>query len=320
MRWIISRREDLLWFHLPLLPALLLGALFALGPKSLELPALCLWGIFLDGTHVFATWARSYLSPDRDELRRRGELPGAASLWLLAVGPAAALVDHLGAPIFPLFLLAAYLWAYWHLVRQHRGFLALYLRGAPSRLGWLLWLGCLFPFACFGLSDAYLDSGLPRLFPPSLLLPLALAAACALATIAVARLFDRRPLRLGPAHLYVAIVVALHLLTFAFVRKLFPIMATLTLFHNLQYHRLVWRYEAGRGRIPFGGLRRYLGAGILLGSLWYLPRVLGAAAAPPLVRDLLLGAGWGVAFHHYLVDGRIWRLRRPQLRAALGAT
>ena len=24
----------------------------------------------------------------------------------------------------------------------------------------------------------------------------------------------------------------------------------------------------------------------------------------------LLGAGWGVAFHHYLVDARIWRLRR----------
>ena len=45
--------------------------------------------------------------------------------------------------------------------------------------------------------------------------------------------------------------------------------------------------------------------------VWYGPRVLGAhLAGPGLLRNVLLGVGWGVAFHHYLVDARIWRLRR----------
>ena len=84
----------------------------------------------------------------RRRLARRAAPPTA---WLLlAVGPAVALAEHTFLPgIFSLFLLAAYLWAYWHLVRQHWGFVALYQRGAPTRLGWLLWLGCVYPLARF---------------------------------------------------------------------------------------------------------------------------------------------------------------------------
>jgi len=33
-------------------------------------------------------------------------------------------------------------------------------------------------------------------------------------------------------------------------------------------------------------------------------------AGPGLLRNVILGVAWGVAFHHYLVDARIWRLRR----------
>ena len=79
------------------------------------------------------------------------------------------------------------------------------------------------------------------------------------------------------------------------------------------------RHEAGRGRRPLGGLGPYLAAGLALGVLWYGPRLLGAQlAGPGFGRNLLLGFGWGIAFHHYLVDSRIWRVRRsPQLAAAL---
>jgi hypothetical protein len=39
-----------------------------------------------------------------------------------------------------------------------------------------------------------------------------------------------------------------------------------------------------------------------------------------LGRNVLLGLGWGIAFHHYLVDARIWRVRRsPQVTRALDA-
>ena len=119
------------------------------------------------------------------------------------------------------------------------------------------------------------------------------------------------PIRPGPRHLLLAIVVAFHLAVFAMLDNLLAILATLTIFHNLQYHRIVWLHERGRGRTPSGGLLPYLACGLWLGVVWYGLRVAGVAAAhTELQRNLLIGLGWGVAFHHYLVDGRIWHVRR----------
>jgi hypothetical protein len=61
--------------------------------------------------------------------------------------------------------------------------------------------------------------------------------------------------------------------------------------------------------------------GITLGLVWYGPRVIGVAALKSDVgRNILLGFGWGIAMHHYLVDGRIWRVRRSRtVSAALDA-
>jgi hypothetical protein len=302
MSWIISRREDLLWFHLSVIPSLLLAALFIFGRSELLL--LFAWGVLFDGTHVWATYARSYLAHEED-------LPPRWTFAIILVGPAIAIFLP---NAFPSFLLAAYLWAYWHLVRQHWGFVALYRRGRPTRLGALLWLGCAWPFVRFGLSDHYLASGLPVLLPgsPSLRLAVDLFAIGTLIAIAIVRALDRRPLKLGPPHLYVAIAVALHLFAFAFVHSLLPIMATLTLFHNLEYHRIVRHYQERRGRAV-----HYLFAGLIFGALWYVPRIFGVALAPQPWSNVLAGAGWGVALHHYLVDARIWRLRKPALREAL---
>jgi hypothetical protein len=58
----------------------------------------------------------------------------------------------------------------------------------------------------------------------------------------------------------------------------------------------------------------------VLGLLWYGPRIVGVALAPSdLVRNALIGLGWGVAFHHYFVDGRIWRVRRGPVAQTLDA-
>ena len=82
---------------------------------------------------------------------------------------------------------------------------------------------------------------------------------------------------------------------FALLDHLLLITAVLTLFHNLQYHRIVWQYEQGRGRTPLSSLGRYLGLGCLFGLLWYGPRILGVALIPPsLWRNVLLGLGWGL--------------------------
>ena len=97
----------------------------------------------------------------------RAGLPGVWSLLLLAVGPLGRRrrSGRAGGVVFPYFLQAALLWAYYHLVRQHWGFVALYRRRAPddptpARLDEaFLWLGCLYPFVRFSLTPAFAASG-----------------------------------------------------------------------------------------------------------------------------------------------------------------
>ena len=326
-RWILSPASDLLWFQGSVLAGVALLAFFMVAPPIVAAPiatqpallGLLLWGILFDGTHVVGTYARSYLAPDRAE---RAGLPGVWSLLLLAVGPVAAVADWAASGVlFPYCVQAALLWAYYHLVRQHWGFVALYRRRAaddptPARLDEaFLWLGCLYPFVRFSLTPAFASSGLPQLLPASATdtaRPI-LDGGVALAAVALAALWIRRGgvRALGPKHLLIAIVIAFHVATFALLSNLLEITATLTIFHNLQYHRIIWQYEAGKKRRPLGGFVPYLAAGLGLGVIWYGPRVLGAhLAGPGLLRNVLIGVGWGVAFHHYLVDARIWRLRR----------
>jgi hypothetical protein len=332
--WILSRRDDLVWFQGSVLAGLALLAFFVAaprldgdhaGPWHPAVLAVLLWGILFDGTHVWGTYARSYLAPDASS---RAALPGRWAWAVLGVGPAIALGS---ASLFAHFQLAAYLWGYWHLVRQHYGFLMLYRRraGEHDRRGarldsLLLWVGCGYPYLRFSLSDAYVASGLPLLLPaeilPALRMPLDVAFVALLTGLVALALSGRiEPFRLGPKHLLIGIVIGFHVLVFALLDHLLTILATLTIFHNLQYHRIVWQYERGLGRVPSGGLARYLALGLGLGVVWYGARVFGAAAAPSeTVRNVLLGLGWGVAFHHYIVDGRIWRVRRsPGVARAL---
>lgn len=326
--WLISAREDLIWFHGSVLAGVALLLFFlARAPLtdatySLAHPALLglvLWGIFFDGTHVLGTFTHSKAHA---AVGQRG--------WLFVLlGPAIALIDfaacvpqpsqlgHAGW-LFKTFLLFAYVWAYFHLVRQHYGFVALYRRQARAsdwverRLETLiLWVGCLYPYLRFSLSPAYAQSGLPVLLPEAWLPALRLALDVGFGTGGVAlvvALLQRNKGQLGPRHLLIATVIAFHAAVFALLDNLLVITATLTVFHNLQYHRIVWDHAKREGRSPANGLARYLALGVALGAIWYLPRCLGVAIAESdLARNVLLGVGWGVAMVHYYVDGKIWR-------------
>jgi hypothetical protein len=348
--WIISRRDDLVWFQGSVLAGVVLLLFFWLQPPLRNasytiwnpvVMVLLLWGVMFDGTHVWGTYARSYQSKDDPS---RAVLPGHWSWAIIIVGPIVALIDYaLLEPgtsllsnagwLFRTFLVFAYLWAYWHLVRQHYGFLVLYRRkaGETDRRGGqldslLLWVGTLYPYLRFSLSESFEKSGLPQLIPANLLAPgrMALDITFVVFMVAIIALMASGKIektRLGPKHLLLTVVIGFTFAVFSLLDNLLTITAALTIFHNLQYHRIVWQYERGRGRTPSGSLVAYLTLGLILGLVWYVPRIFGVAVVQGnLARNILLGLGWGIAFHHYIVDGRIWRVRRTQgVAAALDA-
>jgi hypothetical protein len=120
-----------------------------------------LWVVFLDSPHLFGTFSRTYL--DKQEFRQRRKLLTLSLLWFLA-GPAVILLGYglfelgVGAYQLPWKLLLIFLglWAYWHVVRQHYGFMRLYQKKnadshpIDARLdSALLYAGLLLPFLVY---------------------------------------------------------------------------------------------------------------------------------------------------------------------------
>src|SRR5262245_36707027 len=117
LRWIISARDDLVWFIGSVVTSYLLFFLYVSGVLPLVVMA-AFWAIFIDAPHVFGTFSRTYF--DREERKNRYRLL-TGSLLFFAVGP----IMVLAGASFLFFFIAA-LWAYYHLVKQHYGFMVLY--------------------------------------------------------------------------------------------------------------------------------------------------------------------------------------------------
>src|SRR6266436_7501223 len=151
LRWIISGRDDLVWFIGSVASSYALLILYVTGIVPL-LPLVAAWAILIDAPHVFGTFSRTYF--DRTERRNRARLLWGSLLFFL-VGPALVM---LGAGF--LFFFIAALWAYYHLVKQHYGFMVLYKKknndlapvdNALDRL--LLMFAFNYPFVQFIASD-----------------------------------------------------------------------------------------------------------------------------------------------------------------------
>ena len=118
--------------------------------------------------------------------------------------------------------------------------------------------------------------------------------------------------------------------------KPIAIVAILTIYHNLQYHRLIWfhnkKYKSpddamkrrdskyGAAELISRRLAFYIGFGILFGLLYQGPRQFlgymsfknGAAGVTDVsfATQLAISFLWGYAFIHYYLDSKIWRVRR----------
>jgi len=259
LRWIIGARDDLVWFIGSVASSYALLILYISGIVTL-IPMVALWAILIDAPHVFGTFSRTYF--DRTERRNRRRLLR-GSLLFFVIGP---LMVLFGAG-FVFFFVAA-LWAYYHLVKQHYGFMILYKKknsdlapvdNALDRL--LLLFAFNYPFVAFIARDPEAMSRVPLLLQRSVnsVALLLLAGTIILAIVWVGRQIQRavldQPLNL-PKYLLLAAAIPMHwvVLLTPMPHKPFAIVAILTIYHNLQYHRLIWfhnqKYKTGGAGVP----------------------------------------------------------------------
>jgi hypothetical protein len=317
LRWIISAREDLVWFIGSVASSYALLVLYVTGILPL-LPMVAAWAILIDAPHVFGTFSRTYF--DRSEWQSRKRLL-LGSLLFFVVGPALVLAGF----GFTFFFVAA-VWAYYHLVKQHYGFMVLYKKknndlapvdNALDRL--LLMFAFNYPFVAFIANDPTAMARVPPLLRSgvnsiaTLLLIGTIVLGIAWLGRQVQRAVQSQPLNI-PKYLLLLAAIPMHwiaLLT-PMPHKPIALVAILTIYHNLQYHRLIWfhnqKYRAGSADILSAGARRSLaesgGGGPERLSLSTLDRGIAATAgvrdkygpAELISRRLLYYIAFGVLF------------------------
>jgi len=323
-RWIISQRDDLIWFVGTALVGYLALALMSAGVSLSLLTAVWLLGV--DGPHVTGTVTRTYF--DKQERRRLGWL-----LWalvpLLFVGPVAVYLGQ--AAVFFLF---AVCWQHYHITKQHVGFVMLWKAknserdAAEMRLDrWFLLASGVIPLALFVVKTQLGQSSFANVLTTG-----AIAAYAVFAVIFAA--YQLRKWRGGrpmnpPKLLLLAGLVPLQWLAFGYAARFGPdgiVRAgiALGLFHSLQYHRLMWFHNKNRYQTPESRAKHGLAAVLAQRFGYYFATAVGLYLVADILPQTLfplqwLAASlWGIAFMHYLLDSKIWRVRGDkELRAAL---
>src|SRR5215510_3892806 len=245
LRWIISARDDLVWFIGSVASSYLLYVLYVTGLVPL-LPMVVLWAILIDAPHVFGTFSRTYF--DRSERQSRPRLLWGSLLFFL-IGPAFVLA---GAGFLFFFVVA--LWAYYHLVKQHYGFMVLYKKknNDLARIDnfldrALLLFAFNYPFVAFIANDPEAMARVPTVLHGGVngFATLLLAGTILLAVLWLGRQIQRaitgEPLNI-PKYLLLGAAIPMHwiVLMTPMPHKPIAIVAILTIYHNLQYQRLIW--------------------------------------------------------------------------------
>jgi len=269
LRWIINAREDLIWFVGSVASSYALLLLYIAGLLPL-IPMVAGWAILIDAPHVFGTFSRTYFDASEWKTRKRLLL---GSLLFFVVGPTLVLLGF----GFTFFFVAA-LWAYYHLVKQHYGFMVLYKKknndlapvdNALDRL--LLMFAFNYPFVAFIANDPNAMARVPPMLRNGVkgVAMLLLAGTIVLGILWLGRQIQRALLGQTldvPKYLLLAAAIPMHwiaLLT-PMPNKPIALVAILTIYHNLQYHRLIWfhnqKYTAGSADILSAAARRSLAA------------------------------------------------------------
>src|SRR5216683_1080922 len=248
--WIISRRDDLIWFIGPAAVSYLAFGLMATGfPITL---IYFIWFFGVDGPHVVATVTRTYF--DKQERKRLGWFLGIIAP-LVAIGPAMVWLGQAS-----LFYLFAVCWQHYHIAKQHFGFIMLWKAKNKERDAtdlkldkWFLLTSTILPLALFVIKTRLMNYQAAQWLAAA-----ALARYAALSLLYVAR--QVKKLRAGlpmnvPKLLLLAVLVPLQWMVFMHSASLGPdgvlrAGITLGLFHSFQYHRLLWFHNSNRYKVP----------------------------------------------------------------------
>jgi len=341
--WIISKRTDLLWFTLG-------GAASAYAFWGLwrftHVPLLLLvavWAIVFDETHGFATISRTYF--DAEERVRRGRWLWGSLAFFFAVGPV-LIVLHLGDWLE----LATELWGYYHIFKQHYGFMMMYKKKnrdfnpTDMRLDKVAFaVAFYYPFLTYPLHNREAAELLPLPIPARLgdiYQYTLLSFTIALVALYLFRQIQkwRQGLSLNwPKQALFAAAVPVNYLLFRSAMPLLGVYAAATIFHNVQYHRLVWFFNQNKYGGEAGQARRF-GLATLINSRWMTYAAAAAALyafvfdvvprfvlkeqvtfMPVNIRNQVIFSFFAApGLLHYWLDGHIWKVRSdPQLRTYL---
>jgi hypothetical protein len=292
----MGARTDLLWVVLPVVT----GYLCLYAKAGLAVPSLLIfwfWSVALNGPHFYATISRTYL--DRRERAERPALLIGSFAWLL-LGPL-CLVGSIvtgNRGVFLAFWVFQILWAYFHVVRQHYGFMVLYQRRNGERAGsdnprdyWF------FHVAMFGLAGATLLAypdlrralGLPAQYAPfeaaivRWSLPVIVAATALYAAAEILAYVRTRRVNV-PKMVLLGTYLPFHVAVLLYPMMsgdwdLLLVQAAFTMPHNLQYMAIVWFYNRNRFGADADG-REYGMAGVANKTVW---RFAAAALASSIV-------------------------------------
>lgn len=340
--WIVSARADLLWFTVGGAAfAYLFWALWRYAHTPLIL-LVGIWAVVFDETHGFATISRTYF--DAEERLRRGRWLWGSLAFFIVVGPVLILL-HLG----DLLQFATVLWGYYHVFKQHYGFMMIYkkknrdFRPEDMKLDkWFFVAAFYYPFLTYPLHNKEAAELVPFPIIPraavvyeNILLFLLILVSLAYVVRQVQKW--RQGISLDwPKQLLFASAIPINYLLFRTGMPILGVYAAVTIFHNVQYHRFVWFYNQNKyGQEP-SNARKY-GLATLVNSRWLT--YVAAAAVYAVIFDVVprfvlrdgvglmnVGMRNNIIFSffaapgllHYWIDGHIWKVRSdPELRTYL---
>jgi hypothetical protein len=340
--WIINKKDDLIWFigsvvtSYAFLAANLILLKFGLSVMIIT----WIWALGFDGPHVFGTISRTYA--DNEERKKRAKLYY-GTLLLFLVGPAMVLAGRAG--LFgteawgPVFFFLASMWAYYHLVKQHYGFMILYKKKNNDLAeidnlidrAFIL-LGMTYPFVRF-LTHSYAAKervegmGLSAQSEPVWWVETLVFSAFVFSLILFVgrqaqRLYLKQPVNL-PKLLLLAAALPMHWIVLRLLEPVQPAaagalaaVATLTIYHNIQYHRIIWFHNwnkyardsskrYGAASVISKSVWSYIAFALVFGALYHIPHY--TIVKPD---SFWMAFIWGGAFTHYYLDSKIWRVRR----------